>query len=308
MDSLNTLNVFVQVAETRSFVAAGRVLGVTASAVGKSVVRLEERLGVRLFNRSTRSVTLTAEGELFLERSRRILMEIDEAEAELSQTVSAPRGRLKVSLPLVGHPFLQVLAQFKKAYPEVQLDLSFTDRRVDVVEEGYDAVLRSGEAPDSRLTSRLIGGYRMLLVASPAYLAERGTPQRPEDLAQHSCIKFRYPNTGKMQGWPLRQDGVEADFPLPAAMVCNNLEARICFAVQGIGIAYLADFAIREWLDSGQLVPVLEACSEAENFRIMWPSGRHPTPKLRVFIDYLHAHLFPEDGPASKRADCRPTS
>lgn len=306
MDSLNTLNVFVQVAETRSFVAAGRVLGVTASAVGKSVVRLEERLGVRLFHRSTRSVTLTAEGELFLERSRRILMEIEAAEAELSQTVAAPRGRLKVSLPLVGHPFLPVLAHFKKAYPDVELDLTFTDRRVDVVEEGYDAVIRSGEVPDSRLTSRLLGDYRMLAVAAPSYLAEHGTPLRPEDLAKHACILFRFPNTGKLQRWPLRQDGVEADFQLPTSMVCNNLEARICFAVQGIGIAYLPDFAIRDWLDSGQLVPLLEDCSEVGTFRIMWPSGRHPTPKLRVFIDFLNAQLFPDVPSDSTRADCRP--
>nr|WP_314528038.1 LysR family transcriptional regulator [uncultured Pseudomonas sp.] len=292
MDSLTTLNAFVQVAHTHSFVGAGRVLGVTASAVGKSVARLEERLGVRLFHRSTRSVTLTAEGELFLERSRRILLEIEEAEAELSQVSQAPRGRLKVSLPLVGHPFLPVLADFKKDYPDVELDLSFTDRRVDVVEEGYDAVLRSGEAPDSRLSSRLVGDYRMIVVAAPAYLASRGTPGHPSDLAAHSCILFRFPNTGKLQRWPLRQDGVELDMQLPAAMICNNLEARVCFARQGIGLAYLPDFAIREWLESGELVQVLHDCTERGSFRMMWPSSRHPSPKLRVFIDFLKARLF----------------
>lgn len=292
MDSLTTLNAFVQVAHTHSFVGAGRVLGITASAVGKSVARLEERLGVRLFHRSTRSVTLTAEGELFLERSRRILLEIEEAEAELSQVSQAPRGRLKVSLPLVGHPFLPVLADFKKDYPDVELDLSFTDRRVDVVEEGYDAVLRSGEAPDSRLSSRLVGDYRMIVVAAPAYLACRGTPGQPSDLAAHSCILFRFPNTGKLQRWPLRQDGVELDIQLPAAMICNNLEARVCFARQGIGLAYLPDFAIREWLESGELVQVLHDCTERGSFRMMWPSSRHPSPKLRVFIDFLKARLF----------------
>lgn len=292
MDSLTTLNAFVQVAHTHSFVGAGRVLGITASAVGKSVARLEERLGVRLFHRSTRSVTLTAEGELFLERSRRILLEIEKAEAELSQVSQAPRGRLKVSLPLVGHPFLPVLADFKKDYPDVELDLSFTDRRVDVVEEGYDAVLRSGEAPDSRLSSRLVGDYRMIVVAAPAYLASRGTPGHPSDLAAHSCILFRFPNTGKLQRWPLRQDGVELDMQLPAAMICNNLEARVCFARQGIGLAYLPDFAIREWLESGELVQVLHDCTERGSFRMMWPSSRHPSPKLRVFIDFLKARLF----------------
>ncbi|ONH55732.1 LysR family transcriptional regulator [Pseudomonas cedrina subsp. cedrina] len=307
MDSLTTLNAFVQVAQTHSFVAAGRVLGVTASAVGKSVARLEERLGVRLFHRSTRSVTLTAEGELFLERSRRILLEIEEAEAELSQVSQAPRGRLKVSLPLVGHPFLPVLADFRKAYPDVELDLSFTDRRVDVVEEGYDAVLRSGEAPDSRLSSRLLGEYRMIAVAAPAYLTSRGTPLKARDLAAHSCILFRFPNTGKLQRWSLRQDGVELDLLLPAAMICNNLEARVCFAVQGIGIAYLPDFAIREWLDSGQLVQVLEDCAEHGSFRMMWPSSRHPSPKLRVFIDFLKERLFPDQLSGGTRTDCRPT-
>ena len=301
MDSLNTLNVFVQVADTRSFVAAGRVLGVSASAIGKSIVRIEERLGVRLFHRSTRSITLTAEGALFLERCRRILAEIEAAEAELTQTVVAPRGRLKVSLPLVGEPFLPVMAQFKKAYPDVDLDLTFSDRRVDVVEEGYDAVVRSGDAPDSRLTSRRLGRYRMVLVGSPDYFAERGFPQHPNELTQHSCIQFRFPNTGKLQRWPVNLTDADSDQDLPTSMVCNNLEARICFAVQGIGIAYLPDFAIKEWLELGKLVPVLEDCSQEGVFQIMWPSGRHATPKLRVFIDFLNQHLFPEPKTPARR-------
>ncbi|KAF1032017.1 MAG: HTH-type transcriptional regulator PgrR [Pseudomonas sp.] len=308
MDSINALNVFVQVADTRSYVGAGRALGVTASAVGKSIVRLEERLGVRLFHRSTRSITLTAEGERFLERSRRILLEIEAAEAELSQASQAPHGRLKVSVPLVGHPLLPVLADFKKTYPDVELDLTFTDRRVEVVEEGYDAVVRTGEAPDSRLSSRPLGTYRMIMVAAPDYLARHGTPKQPHDLTRHACIIFRFPNTGKLQSWPLGENGGEADFALPASMVCNNLEARICFAVQGLGIAYLPDFAIREWLDSGQLVQVLNDYGESSHFRILWPSGRHPTPKLRVFIDFLVASLFPAGGPKTRRGDCRPTS
>ena len=294
MDSLNTLNVFVQVADTRSFVAAGRLLGVSASAVGKSIVRIEERLGVRLFHRSTRSITLTAEGALFLERCRRILAEMEAAQAELSQTAAAPRGRLKVSLPLVGEPFLPVMAQFKKAFPEVDLDLTFSDRQVDVVEEGFDAVVRSGNSPDSRLTSRRLGSYRMILVGSPDYFAERGVPQYPNELARHSCIQFRFPNTGKLQSWPVNLTDGDSELNLPTSMVCNNLEARICFAMQGVGIAYLPDFSIKQWLECGKLVPVLEDCSQEGVFQIMWPSGRHPAPKLRVFIDFLNQHLFPQ--------------
>lgn len=291
MDSLNTLNVFVQVAQARSFVAAGRVLGVSASAVGKSVARLEERLGVRLFNRSTRSVTLTAEGTQFLNRSRRILAEIEAAEDELSQTAAAPRGRLKISLPLIGEPFLNVLAAFRQAYPDIELELEFSDRRVDVIEEGYDAVVRSGEVPDSNLTSRLLGEYRMLLVASPDYLQVRGVPQHPNELLDHACVQFRYPNTGKLQVWPLRGHQIDSDLDLPISVVCNNLAARIGFVLHGGGIGCLPDFAISDWLENGKLVRVLDECSEGGVFRLMWPSGKHPAPKLRALIDFLSEHL-----------------
>jgi DNA-binding transcriptional LysR family regulator len=292
----DAINVFVLVAETRGFVAAGRLLGISASAVGKRVSALEVQLGVRLFHRSTRSVALTAEGALFLERGRRILGEIDAAQAELSQVNLGPRGRLKVSLPLVTEPFLSAMAQFKQAYPDVNLDLEFTDRRVDVIDEGFDAVIRTGDAPDSRLTTRRLGSFSMLLVGSPEYLARCGTPKIASDLSQHACIQFRYPNTGKLQVWPLDREEVAADFQLSTAIVCNNLETRIFFALHGLGIAYLPDFAIRQHLAVGRLVHVMPSCSESDTtFRIMWPSGKHFAPKLRVFIDFLCERLFPVD-------------
>ncbi|WP_144140359.1 LysR family transcriptional regulator [Paraburkholderia sp. BCC1884] len=288
----SAINVFVQVAETRSFVAAGRLLGISASAVGKRVSALEEQLGVRLFHRSTRSVALTAEGALFLERGRRILGEIEAAQVELSQRNLRPRGRLRVSLPLVTEPFLSVMGQFKQAFPDVDLDLEFTDRRVDVIDEGFDVVIRSGDAPDSRLTARRLGAFSMLLVASPDYLARCGTPQKVNDLTRHACIQFRFPNTGKLQVWPLDENEVGTDFQLSTAIVCNNLAARISFALQGLGIAYLPDFAIRQHLDAGQLVHVLPSCSEAgTTFHLMWPSGKHFAPRLRVFIDFLCERL-----------------
>jgi DNA-binding transcriptional LysR family regulator len=294
MDTISSFNVFVQVAETRSFVAAGRALGVSASAIGKSITRLEERFGVRLFNRSTRSVTLTAEGMQFLERSRRILAEIEAAEAEMSQSMAAPRGRLKISLPMVGDPFLPVLAGFKKAYPDIELDLHFDDRRVDVIEEGYDAVIRAGEVPDSRLTSRLAGEFQMVLVGSPDYFKANGVPHKPKDLLQHACIQFRFANTGKLQPWPVHMEGTEDELPLPAAITCNSFEARVSFAVEGVGIAYLPDFAIRPWLEEGKLIRILEDHAQTDVYRIMWPSGKHPAPKLRAFIDYVVENLFPK--------------
>ncbi|MBD9384215.1 LysR family transcriptional regulator [Achromobacter sp. ACM02] len=293
MDSLNGFVVFVQVAETRSFVAAGRLLGVSASAIGKSVARLEEKLGVRLFHRSTRSVTLTAEGALFLERSRRILAEIEAAELELSQAAAAPRGRLRVSLPLVSGLVLPVLGEFMREYPEIELDLDFTDRMVDVIEEGFDAVVRTGEPADSRLSARRLGAFQILLVASPAYLASRGTPKTPADLLRHSCLHYRFPSSGKLETWALRQADDEPELQLPVSMICNNIETRACFTLQGLGIAYLPDFAIREPLADGRLVQVLKGKSERTNvFHILWPASKHPSPKVRALVDFLGSRVF----------------
>ncbi|KGA32317.1 LysR family transcriptional regulator [Pectobacterium brasiliense] len=294
MDSLNGFVVFVQVAETRSFVAAGRLLGVSASAVGKSIARLEEKLGVRLFHRSTRSITLTAEGSLFLARSRRILAEIEAAELELSQTSAVPRGRLRVSLPLVSSLVLPVLGEFMREYPEIELDLDFTDRMVDVIEEGFDAVVRTGDPVDSRLTARRLGAFRSLLVAAPDYLTQRGIPQIPADLMQHACLHYRFPNSGKLEPWALRLPPGEPELPLPTSMICNNIETRVCFALQGLGIAYLPDFSIREQLAGGQLQPILTDYVERSGvFYVLWPASKHPSPKVRALVDFLCARVFP---------------
>lgn len=294
MDNLNGFVVFVRVAETRSFVAASRLLGVSASAIGKSVARLEEKLGVRLFHRSTRSVTLTAEGTLFLERSRRILAEIEAAELELSQATAAPRGRLRVSLPLVSSLVLPVLGEFMREYPAIELDLDFTDRLVDVIEEGFDVVVRTGHPTDSRLSARRLGTFRSMLVASPDYLARRGLPTAPADLLAHTCLHYRFPNSGKLEPWALRLTPGDPDLQLPTSMICNNIETRVCFALQGLGIAYLPEFAIAEPLADGRLLAVLADRVERTGvFHVLWPASRHPSPKVRALVDFLCARVFP---------------
>ncbi|SOE94933.1 transcriptional regulator, LysR family [Burkholderia sp. D7] len=288
MEGLNGFVVFIQVAETRSFVAAGRLLGVSASAVGKRVARLEERLGVRLFHRSTRSITLTSEGTLFLERSRRILAEIEAAELELSQSAEVPRGRLRVSLPLVSSLVLPVLADFMLLYPEIELDLDFSDRMVDVIEEGFDAVVRTGALSDSRLSARLLGSFRLLLAGSPDYFAQRGVPLKPADLADHVCLHYRFPTTGKLQIWPLRRAPSEREVAVPISMICNNIETRLCFALRGLGIACLPDFSIRAALAEGTLRTVLdEHVDQVRDLSVIWPTSRTLPPRLRVFIDFL---------------------
>jgi len=293
MDVLSGIEYFVQAAETRSFSAAGRNLGVSSSAVGKSVVRLEARLGVRLLHRSTRSITLTAEGALFLERCRRILSEIEAAELELSEIHTEPKGKLRVSFPLVGRLVMPILTSFMHRYPLIELDVDFSDRMVDVIEEGFDAVIRTGEPADSRLMSRPLGRYSLVLVASPEYLSRQGQPQTPGDLVDHACLQHKFPSTGKYEAWPLRPMGNETTPTLKTAMVCNTSEALIEVAREGLGIACLPDFMVREAIAKGDLVTVLREYIEHQGtFRMLWPSSKHLAPKLRVFIDFMVEELF----------------
>jgi DNA-binding transcriptional LysR family regulator len=294
MDSLGSLNAFVRAAETRSFTVAGRQLGVSSSAIGKSVARMEERLGVRLFHRSTRSITLTAEGALFLDRCRRIFSEIEAAELELSQTLEAPRGTLRVGLPLVGMLMIPTLAAFMRTYPEIMLDLDFSDRIIDVIEEGFDAVVRFADAGDTRLMSRALGTYRRRLVAAPAYLAAKGVPKTPDDLKAHACLHHRFPTSRRFEQWPVPPEQAGVEIELPKTAVASTLEPLIYMAEQGLGIAYLPDFAIGRQLREGLLVTVLDDYTDRSGpLRVLWPSSRHLAPKLRAFVDFLAANLIP---------------
>jgi len=294
MDSLGSLNAFVRAAETRSFTVAGRQLGVSSSAIGKSVARMEERLGVRLFHRSTRSITLTAEGALFLDRCRRIFSEIEAAELELSQTHEAPRGTLRVGLPLVGMLMIPTLAAFMRTYPEIMLDLDFSDRIIDVIEEGFDAVVRFADAGDTRLMSRALGTYRRRLVAAPAYLAAKGVPKTPDDLKAHACLHHRFPTSRRFEQWPVPPEQAGVEIELPKTAVASTLEPLIYMAEQGLGIAYLPDFAIARQLREGLLVTVLDDYADRSGpLRVLWPSSRHLAPKLRAFVDFLAANLIP---------------
>jgi len=293
MDNLNGIVAFVRAAETRSFVAAGRLLGISASAVGKSIAKLEQSLGARLFQRTTRRISLTDEGALFFERCRRILDDLHDAEAVMSEAASAPRGRLRVGLPTIGYRFLlPVLPEFVRRYPEIELDLDFNDRIVDVVDEGLDAVIRSGALVDSSLMSRKLGLFRFVLCAAPAYLQIRGAPQTPADLQTHDRLCFRFPTSGKLQEWQL-SGGVVNPSSGGNALTCNNMEALRQAAIAGLGIGYMPDFLARDALENGLLSTLLdEFLVDPGQFSILWPSNKHLSPKLRVFVDFAAANLF----------------
>ncbi|CAO3430525.1 LysR family transcriptional regulator [Azospirillum endophyticum] len=297
MESLNGIIAFVQAAEHLSFVAAGRKLGVSASAVGKSIAKLEESAGTRLFHRTTRRVSLTEEGAAFYERCRRILDDLRDAETMLSNRTRTPRGRLRVGVPTIGYHFLlPVIPEFRRRYPDIELDIDFNDRLVDVVEEGLDAVIRSGPLTDSSLMSRRLGPFRFVLCASPSYLERKGIPQRPRDLEEHDCLRFRFPTTGKLQAWQLGDaDGVDA-FRRPSPLTCNNMEALRGAAIAGLGIAYMPDFLARDDVDAGLLHTVLDAhLVDQGQFSILWPSNRLVSPRLRAFIDHMVETLFRSD-------------
>ena len=294
MESLGSLDVFVRVSASRSFTAAGQQLGISASAVSKAIARLEERLGVRLFHRSTRTVSLTPEGALFHERCRRILYEVESAEAELMQTRQVPRGKLRISLPSVGTLFMPKLGEFKRRHPDIELDIDYSDRLVDVIEEGFDAVIRTGEPSDSRLVARRLGACRRVIVGSPDYFDKAGTPLKPEDLASHACLLYRFPSTGKLDVWPLGRAADKPAFELPVSMVTNTLDPQVCFAEQGLGIACVPEIAVRAQLQSRRLMTVLDGYTQEEMvFHVLWPSSRHLSPKIRIFVDFVVEHLFP---------------
>lgn len=293
MDKLSGLEVFVQTAVAESFVGAGRSLSLSPSAVSKSISRLEERVGVRLFQRSTRSVRLTSEGQVFLERCRRIMGEIDMAENELSAMSGKPRGRLKLGLPLAGGLLLPVISAFMQAHPDIELDLDITDRVADMIDEGLDVVVRGGELNDSRLMSRRLGAYRLHMVATPGYLAKRGEPMKPSDLAQHACLHYRYPSTGKLAPWPVRQSRTATgELALPMTLVVSDLDSLRYLVQHGKGITCLPDFSIKEALATGALKTVLERyMTQTATFWILWPSSKQMTPKVRVFVDFVAKHF-----------------
>lgn len=288
MEQFATLSAFLQAAETMSFVAAGKNLGLTASAVGKSVARLEQHLGVRLFHRDTRNMTLTEEGHLFLKRCRRIFEELDAAEAELMSSAAVPSGRLRLSMPLSFEFMLPVMAEFMAAYPRILLDLDLTDRVVDLIDEGFDMVIRTGLFSDSGLMRLGLWRFGYVLVASPAYLKARGLPKQPADLAGHACLRQRSRRTGKLYAW----DFVTEKVTVPETATVSELAPLIELAKLGAGIGYFPHFAVGRQVRDGTLIPLLsEYSTKIEEMSALWPTSRQLSPRVRVLVDFLADRL-----------------
>lgn len=284
------MEVFARVVELGGFSAAARAFRMTPSAVSKLVARLEARLGVRLINRSTRKLQLTPEGTAYYDRSIRILDDIDTAEREAA-VGATPRGRLRVntSVPFGMHRLLPLLPGFLARYPGVSVDVSLTDTVVDLMEERADVAIRVGPLRESRLLARKLGESRMVVVAAPSYLKQRGTPRTPQDLAQHNMLGFCF--SKQIDGWPFLdgEGGHATILPIGNALVSDG-EAMRQLTVAGAGLARLTRFHVDHDIAAGKLVPVLEEFNpgdlEAIHAVFVGHGGQLPA-RVRAFLDYL---------------------
>jgi len=295
MDRLAAMEAFVRVAETGSFSEAARRLGVSKSLISRQIAALEGELGARLFNRTTRSLTLTEEGRGYQTQLTRILGDIEAANASVSHLQVTPRGRLRVNAPMsFGTLHLApAVRDFLDRYPEVDLDLVLNDRFVDLIEEGFDLAVRIGRLADSSLVARKLAPMRLVVCASPAYLAAHGNPVRPADLKQHRCLA--YSGNTRHDEWRFRTpDGGETAVAIEGRLRVNNGDVLRVAALQGLGLANLPSFIVGGDLQAGTLVSVLAEYAPPEaGIHAIYPQGRYLSPKVRALVDFLAARFGP---------------
>ncbi|WKV85816.1 LysR family transcriptional regulator [Pseudomonas sp. B24_DOA] len=282
------MSVFVTVAQEGSLSAAARALGLTPSAVSRIIARAEQRLGTRLLLRTTRALTFTAEGEAFLRGARRILADMDEVEGAITDQ-GVPKGRLRVSAAL-GHGRLTIVplvAAFTVRYPNIVVDLSLGDEVVDILAGQADVAIRFGHLPDSPLTARRLGHTGQVVVASPDYLQRHSTPQQPEDLLKHNCLRFNFRRAEA--NWPFIRDGKEFSLKVSGNIECSSGEALAQFARLGAGIARIGEFTVREDLQRGTLIPLLQTFNpgDEEPIHAVFVGGAAMPVRVRLFVDFL---------------------
>ena len=288
LDHIGDLLAFVRVADTQSFTAAAEKLGLSRSAIGKCIARLELGLGARLLHRSTRSVSLSDEGRVFYEHAQRILSEVDNATDAMASRKQAPRGRLRIDLPVsLGRlHIMPLLRDYLRDWPEVEADVSFSDDYIDLVRDGVDVAIRIGGETDSRLVRRVLAPHRLIACAAPGYLDRHGAPANPDDLASHQTLA--YTHAGALVPWRFAVNGQERAVHVAGRMRLGNTEALRDAALAGEGIAQLGAFLVGEDLRAGRLAPVLEAVAPAgAPVCAVYPHRRHLAPKVRVLIDAI---------------------
>lgn len=290
LDRLTGLIAFARAGSLGSYTAAARSLSISPSAVSKSVQRLEQRLGVSLFTRTTRSLTLTPEGRELHGRALKLLQDAEEIEQVAMTARSEPSGVLRIaaSLPLGIHVIAPALPEFRRRYPKVTVDLRLSDQIVDIVDLGVDVAVRIGELADSRLLSRRLAPMRLGAFASPAYLASRGAPIHPDALAEHDTVNLRYQSSGQVFRWPFKIGEREIEIVPPSGIIVDVSEAVLATLVAGGGVGLSATFVAAPYVARGELVPILtEYAVERHNITALWPEGRRANPAVRAFLTLL---------------------
>lgn len=293
MDRAAEMTAFVRAVETGGFSAAARDIGLTPSALSKLVTRLEDRLGARLLQRTTRRLQLTAEGEAFYARARPILSAMDEAEAEVTQAGASPRGllRLHCGSAFGMHQLAPAIPRFQALHPEVEMDITISDQPLGAMEEGVDLAIRIGPLDESSMVARRICNLQRVICAAPGYLQRRGTPRTPDDLQQHNCLWIT--SLPALRRWPFDTDDGIRVVHVGGNVAANNAETVLQLAVAGVGITRLTDVIVGDAIRSGKLVPILTDWHHVEPVPLFatYPSGRNLSPKVRAMVDFLVAEF-----------------
>ena len=290
MPDLRTLSIFVKVAEKKSFVHAANELGITQSGVSNAIKRLEDQVGTLLLARTTRRVSLTEDGAAFFERCRQALAAIDEAEHVLKRAQLKPAGTLRIDMPLAFGQIklVPLLRDFQEHNPDVRLRITFTDRYIDLIEEGVDVAVRFGALQDSSLVARRLTTAQFNAAASPAYVKRYGRPKNPDDLQKHNCLAFAWRDTRQTRDWSFTVSGKEVRITPSGTMSFTDGGALCEAAINGSGIAQLHSYYLDAAFARGTLVPLLEDFKpKGFPISLIYPQTRHLTPNVRVFVDFM---------------------
>jgi DNA-binding transcriptional LysR family regulator len=286
------MRIYVAVVDGGSLAAAADKLDISRAMVSKQIQKLEEHLGTRLLNRTTRRLSLTESGREFYERSIQIVSDVEEAEQVAAQMNRTPQGVLRVTIPLSygQHRLATIIGDYTQAYPKVQLDISLSDRKMDLVEDGFDLAVRIGAMPQSDLIARKIGGVRSVVCASPAYVARHGAPQTPEELQRHACLGYTL--TGSGTDWRFETLDGPLVVPISGPIRADNGDIIRLAALSGAGILFQPHFIVGDDLATGRLVQLLPGWQSAElGVYAVYPSRKHLSAKVRTFVDFLAAAL-----------------
>ena len=305
LDRLTGIIAFARAASLGSYTAASRTLAISPSAVSKSIKRLEERLGIKLFNRTTRSLTLTPEGTELYHKALRLLQDAEEIEQTAFAARSEPSGILKITAPVpIGlHLIVPNLPRFRERYPAVTIDLRLNDTFTDLIEESIDVAVRIGPLGDSRLIARKLATNIVCCYASPTYVKVRGIPASPAECSAHEIVNVRYQSSGQMMKWMFNVDGEIVKFFPEATLAVNSTDAVLTFILNGGGIGMLPSFIADSFVRKGELIPVMEESWVVRNdITAFWPESRRGNPNVRAFMDFLGS-VFPENIPWNTRFD-----